>query len=169
MLRLSLAAVLLALAAAMLYLREPPPTCPTAPQRDPSAGTATDPGSPERDPSAAGSSAPGSPQSPVPAGTRLPLPAGMVGVPVRLAEPAALTVVRPGARVDLLVVPTVGAAVPNRSNATTPVAAHALVLDVLGADTGVEGSALYLALPPEQAQRTVALPDGTRFAILVRE
>ncbi|MFK3984643.1 flagellar biosynthesis protein FlgA [Micromonospora sp. NPDC050397] len=154
-LRLGLAAGLLSLAAATLYLREPPPACPAAPRPVPPA---------------AGPTGPGSPGTPVAAGTRLPLPSGMVGVPVRLAEPAALTVVRPGARVDLLVVPTGGAAGPGRAADSPPIAAHALVLDVLGTtDAAVEGSALYLALPPEQARRTVALPDGTRFAILVRE
>ncbi|RKR88692.1 hypothetical protein BDK92_3022 [Micromonospora pisi] len=156
-LRLTTATMLLALAAGVLYLRQPSPTCPAAP---PSANpVAAEP---------AGSFSPGPGDPPAPAGARLALPAGMVGVPVRLAEPAAVAVVRPGARVDLLVVPRAGAAPPARP--TEPVAARALVLDVLGAQSAADGStALYLALPPEQAQRTVALPDGTRFAIMVRE
>ncbi|MEU0153415.1 flagellar biosynthesis protein FlgA [Micromonospora fulviviridis] len=95
----------------------------------------------------------------------LPLPAGAVGVLIRLAEPAALAVLRPGARVDLLVVPAGGAA-----GAATLLAPRALVLDVVGAAGAVDGSsALYLALRPEQAQRAVGLPEGSRFAVVVRE
>ncbi|SCL61973.1 hypothetical protein GA0070603_3312 [Micromonospora chersina] len=98
-------------------------------------------------------------------GTALPLPAGAVGVPVRLAEPAALAVLRPGARVDLLVVPAGGA-----TGTATLLAPRALVLDVVGAAGAVDGSsALYLALRPEQAQRAVGLPEGSRFAVVVRE
>lgn len=93
----------------------------------------------------------------------LPLPSGTVGVPVRLAEPAALAVLRPGARVDLLVVPA----------GRTPVAARllasgALVLDVVGGDALDGTSALYLALRPDQAQRAVGQPEGSRFAVVVR-
>ncbi|MEH1054893.1 hypothetical protein V6U89_06720 [Micromonospora sp. CPCC 206171] len=93
----------------------------------------------------------------------LPLPSGSVGVPVRLAEPAALAVLRPGARVDLLVVPA----------GRTPVAADlvasgALVLDVVGGDAVDGSSALYLALRPDQAQRAVGQPEGSRFAVVVR-
>ncbi|WCN82204.1 flagellar biosynthesis protein FlgA [Micromonospora sp. LH3U1] len=93
----------------------------------------------------------------------LPLPNGAVGVPVRLAEPAALAVVRPGARVDLLAAAPGGA-----GSEATVLAPAALVLDVLGAGTTDGTSALYLALRPDQAQRTVGLPEGTRFAIVVR-
>ncbi|MGK5445826.1 flagellar biosynthesis protein FlgA, partial [Micromonospora sp. URMC 105] len=93
----------------------------------------------------------------------LPLPSGSVGVPVRLAEPAALAVLRPGARVDLLVVPA----------GRTPVeagllASGALVLDVVGGDAVDGTSALYLALRPDQAQRAVGQPEGSRFAVVVR-
>ncbi|SCE83113.1 hypothetical protein GA0070214_102356 [Micromonospora chaiyaphumensis] len=86
-------------------------------------------------------------------------------MPIRLAEPAALAVLRPGARVDLLVVPAGGAA-----GTATLLAPRALVLDVVGAAGAVDGSsALYLALRPEQAQRAVGLPEGSRFAVVVRE
>lgn len=92
----------------------------------------------------------------------LPLPDGTVGVPVRLAEPAALAVVRPGHRVDLLVAPAHGSAT------AVLLASRALVLDVVGA-TALDGtSALYLALAPAQAHRTVSQPAGSRFAIVVR-
>ncbi|MFF5177332.1 flagellar biosynthesis protein FlgA [Micromonospora sp. NPDC000316] len=94
----------------------------------------------------------------------LPLPSGAVGVPIRLAEPAALAVVRPGARVDLLAAP------PGGADAAEAIllAPRALVLDVLGAGATDGTAALYLALRPDQAQRAVGLPEGSRFAIVVR-
>ncbi|GAA4572850.1 hypothetical protein GCM10023176_36610 [Micromonospora coerulea] len=149
LLRVALVAALLGLAAAVLGTPSgcPPGTTPAAPGPSPSAG-------PTVGPSAAG---PGS------RGGALPLPDGAVGVPVRLAEPAALAVLRPGARVDLLVVPAGGAA-----GEAVLLAARALVLDVVGADTVDGSSALYLALRPEQAQRAVGLPEGSRFAVVVR-
>ncbi|WLS46330.1 hypothetical protein Q3V37_03370 [Micromonospora profundi] len=94
----------------------------------------------------------------------LPLPSGAVGVPIRLAEPAALAVVRPGARVDLLAAPPGGAGAAE----ATVLAPRALVLDVLGAGATDGSAALYLALHPDQAQRAVGLPEGSRFAIVVR-
>ncbi|MEU4481606.1 flagellar biosynthesis protein FlgA [Micromonospora sp. NPDC023966] len=141
LLRMALVAVLLGLAAAVLRT---PAGCP------PGATRAVAP----------------APGSPTPAGgdhsTALPLPAGAVGVPIRLAEPAALAVLHPGARVDLLVVPVGGA--------PTLLAPRALVLEVVGAAGAVDGSsALYLALRPEQAHHAVGLPDSSRFAVVVRE
>jgi len=85
-------------------------------------------------------------------------------VPIRLAEPAALAVVRPGARVDLLAAPPGGAGAAE----ATVLAPRALVLDVLGAGATDGSAALYLALSPDQAQRAVGLPEGSRFAIVVR-
>ncbi|WP_431935683.1 flagellar biosynthesis protein FlgA [Micromonospora sp. RP3T] len=155
--RVTLVAVLLGLAAAVLRT---PAGCP--------------PGSPPPGSAASGSAASGSAASESSAGTGItasaapssgppPLPAGSVGVPIRLAEPAALAVLRPGARVDLLVVPAGGSPDP------TLLAPRALVLDVVGAGGAVDGSsALYLALPPEQARRAVGLPEGSRFAVVVR-
>ncbi|MCG5470520.1 flagellar biosynthesis protein FlgA [Micromonospora sp. LAH09] len=93
----------------------------------------------------------------------LPLPSGAVGVPVRLAEPAALAVAHPGTRVDLLAATPAGA-----GTEATLLAPAALVLDVLGADATDGSAALYLALRPDQAKRAVGLPEGTRFAIVVR-
>ncbi|MGC4893364.1 flagellar biosynthesis protein FlgA [Micromonospora sp. DT31] len=137
LLRVTLVAVLLGTAAAVL---RSPSDCAPGPARV---------------------SAPG--PSAGPSATAVALPAGSVGVPVRLAEPAALAVLRPGARVDLLVVPAGG------SDGPTLVATRALVLDVVGSAGAVDGSsALYLALPPEQARRAVGLPEGSRFAVVVR-
>ncbi len=146
LLRAALVAMLLGLAAAVLST---PAGCPP-----PGAGVV--------------SAAPGQTRSPAPADSgpapaALPLPSGSVGVPVRLAEPAALAVLRPGARVDLLVIPA-GAL----TGEATLLAPRALVLDVVGAGAVDGSSALYLALRPEQAQRVVGVPEGSRFAVVVR-
>lgn len=96
------------------------------------------------------------------AGTGQPiLPAGTVGVAIRLAEPAALAVVRPGTRVDLLAVPPAD----GKSGQPVLLAGRVLVLGVTGAD---ETAALYLALAPDVARRAVSVPGETRFAIMVR-
>ncbi|HEX2772654.1 MAG TPA: flagellar biosynthesis protein FlgA [Micromonosporaceae bacterium] len=145
-LRAGLVAALLTVAAGVLYSQEP--ACPGSP---PAAG-ATVAGPTVGGPTSA-------PRDAVPQ----PIPRGLVGVPVRLAEPAALAVVRPGGRVDLLAVP----ATSNRAAEPSVVAPAALVLDVLAGESDAP-SALLLALDPEQARRTVALPDTTRFAVILR-
>ncbi|MFU8853931.1 flagellar biosynthesis protein FlgA [Micromonospora sp. SL1-18] len=144
LLRVALVAMLLGLAAALL---QAPAGCPpdAAPAQPAPATSPSPPG--DGRPSGA-----------------LPLPGGSVGVPVRLAEPAALAVLRPGARVDLLVIPAGGAA-----GEAKLLAPRALVLDVVGAGVVDGSSALYLALRPEQAQRAVGVPEGSRFAVVVRE
>ncbi|MEU1835773.1 flagellar biosynthesis protein FlgA [Micromonospora chersina] len=174
LLRVALVAVLLGLAAAVLQTPEGCPpggtaAAPTAPAGGAPAGgaPATGGGAPGDGVQAGGGGPPGGGAQA--GGDRraaaLPLPTGAVGVPIRLAEPAALAVLRPGARVDLLVVPAGRA-----TGAATLLAARALVLDVVGAAGAVDGSsALYLALRPEQAQRAVGLPEGSRFAVVVRE
>lgn len=180
LLRAGLVAALLGLAAAVLHT---PTGCPPsrAPAGATDAGGSTDPdrarptdGSgkagplPTDAPGASDALPTGAPGVSDGSGTNgrtspLPLPAGAVGVPVRLAEPAALAVVRPGARVDLLAATPGGAATE-----ATLLAPAALVLDVLGAGATDGSSALYLALRPDQAQRAVGLPENTRFAIVVR-
>jgi hypothetical protein len=87
------------------------------------------------------------------------VPPGTVGVPVRLADPTALSLVKPGNRVDLL-------RLDNTDGATTPVAASALVLTVTGAADPTTGG-LLLALSPAEADRAVATP-GHGFAVLIR-
>ncbi|MFG2053752.1 flagellar biosynthesis protein FlgA [Micromonospora sp. NPDC048930] len=147
LLRVALVAMLLGLAAAVLST---PAGCPP-----PGAGAVSATPHPTRSPATPDSG---------PSPGALPLPSGSVGVPIRLAEPAALAVLHPGARVDLLVVPAGGAA-----GEATLLAPRALVLDVVGAAGAVDGSsALYLALRPEQAQRAVGVPEGSRFAVVVR-
>lgn len=142
-----LVAALLTAAAGVLYTGEPEASCPAPAAPSPPIQA----------------SAPGAGASPVPG--RPALPPGLVGVAVRLTEPAALAVVQPGVLVDLLAVPASGA---TRARESTLVAARALVLDVVGAGEADGAPALYLALRPEQAQRTVEMPESTRFAIIVR-
>ncbi|BCY15059.1 hypothetical protein [Actinoplanes sp. L3-i22] len=86
------------------------------------------------------------------------IPTGRVGVPVRLADPTALSLVHPGNLVDLLRLDNEGD--------STRIASAALVLDVTGADDPMTGG-LLLALAPEQAGQAVA-GQGHGFAILIR-
>jgi hypothetical protein len=87
------------------------------------------------------------------------VPVGTVGVPVRLAEPTALTLVRPGDHVDLFRVGSAGAG-------ATAVAAAALVLGVTGADDPTAGG-LLLALTPAEAAKAVT-GQGAGFAVQIR-
>jgi hypothetical protein len=140
LLRLVSVTVLLLTAAAVLWV-EPTGCFPTEATPQPS-GPSIRP---------AASSAPG--------GTARPIPPGNVGVPVRLADPTALAVVRPGNRVDLL-------RLDGDRDRTTAVASAALVLEVTGADDPVAGG-LLLALEPEAARQAVAA-SGRGFAIVIR-
>ncbi len=139
--RVVVVAALLVTAVATLYARDPAP--PRAGDAAPPA-TAAAPSAPSPSAARGGSSAA--------RGGRPVVPAGTVGVPVRLAEAAALAVVRPGDRVDLLAArPTGGAAVT--------VAAGVLVLGVIGggaADTGGAGDAGRPVRPPDHR----GVPDG---------
>ncbi|MFC8299192.1 flagellar biosynthesis protein FlgA [Micromonospora orduensis] len=175
LLRVGLVAALLGLAAAVLHTPTGcPPTTGSTPSPASAGPASAGPASagPGRAPAATdgqvpapGAGPPGSDGGTGPSSSPrpLPLPSGSVGVPVRLAEPAALAVVRPGTRVDLLAAPPGGAGAE-----ATLLAAGALVLDVLGGGATDGSSALYLALRPDQAQRAVGLPEGSRFAIVVR-
>ncbi|MEU8815722.1 hypothetical protein [Actinoplanes sp. NPDC048796] len=86
------------------------------------------------------------------------MPSGTVGVPIRLADPTALSLVKPGNRVDLLRL--------DEKGTTTSVAAAALVLTVTGASDPTTGG-LLLALAPDEAERAVATPNHG-FAVLIR-
>ncbi|WP_433298308.1 hypothetical protein ACQP2F_43095 [Actinoplanes sp. CA-030573] len=144
---LRLVAVLALLALAAFASWSPPRSCE---KPGVAAGVASD--APKPSPSAA---TPRTSAIPMPAA----VPAGRVGVPIRLADPTALALVRPGNHVDLL-------RVDESTGQTTPVAATAEVLQVTGAADPTSG-ALLLALSPAEANRAVAIP-GHGFAILIR-
>ncbi|MEJ3743196.1 flagellar biosynthesis protein FlgA [Actinomycetes bacterium KLBMP 9797] len=133
-LRAGLVAALLLTAAGALYLPEPAPQ--PAPCPPPSAA----PTRPAPDRSALDQDG------------RLAVPAGAVGVPVRLAEPAALALLRPGDRVDLLAA----------GQPPTVVASNALVLTVAAAE-----GAVLLAVRSDQARRTAAIPPETPLTTLI--
>jgi hypothetical protein len=178
LLRLIAVAALLAVAAAAVLFR--PQTCAPSP---PVAGALTgraasarpgggaDPAARTGDggagliPGAGAEPIPGAGAGPIPGAGGAPrngapaVPPGTVGVPVRLAEPTALTLVRPGDKVDLLRVNDTG-------QDSTIVADAALVLSVTGADDPTTGG-LLLALRPAEAAKAVAA-QGRGFAILIR-
>jgi hypothetical protein len=79
-------------------------------------------------------------------------------VPIRLAEPAALTLVHPGDRVDLFRVEEAGG--------TTAIAAAAVVLSMTDTDDPVTGG-IMVALRPAEAEKAMASP-GRGFAVLLR-
>jgi len=91
--------------------------------------------------------------------TRPAVPAGTVGVPIRLAEPAALRLLRPGDHVDLF-------RLTGDDRSPPAVATAALVLDVSGVDDPATGG-LLLALTPAEARRTVTEADHG-YAVLIR-
>ncbi len=106
-------------------------------------------------------------EHPPPAAERVPervperpaVPPGSIGVPIRLAEPTALGLVRPGDHVDVFRVAGTG-------GSPQAVATAALVLGVIGADDPGTGG-LLLALTPAEARRTVTAP-GSGYAVLIR-
>ncbi|BEL11263.1 hypothetical protein Q0Z83_094540 [Actinoplanes sichuanensis] len=142
LLRLLSVTVLLLTAAAVLWVK-------------PTGCVPVEAGPQTSEPSGRASSSPGPPT----ATAARPIPSGSVGVPVRLADPTALTVVRPGNRVDLL-------RIESDRDRTTAVASAALVLDVTGADDPVTGG-LLLALDPAEARQAIS-SAGRGFAIVIR-
>ncbi len=137
LLRWSAVAVLLATAAALGW-------APAA-QRCGAAPTAPTPTAPT-----------GTPPRPDGSGRPLAVPRGSVGVPVRLTDSAAVALLRPGDRVDLL---TTGPDAPRR------LATRALVLGVEQADSPTAG--LFLAVTPDEARHAVGSPDA-RLAVVVQ-
>lgn len=155
LLRLSVVALLLVTAATLAYGAD------TAPDTEPAGGAdPTSTGSETTSTSRPGLAVPGGPPA-ASAGhpgerERLPLPPELVGVAVPLGEPTALTVLRPGDRVDLFSVPAAGGdPVPHAEGAL-----------VLAADAAA--ATLFVALTPEQAHEVVAVPASARFAVIVR-
>jgi hypothetical protein len=168
--RAALAAVLLLTAAAVLHTG-PDPAPATGPDpalTGPDPADLTDPPDPDPDlatgpdpdlatgpdPDLATGPDPASPDPPGP--ERLAIPDGLVGVPVPLGDPARLSVLLPGDRVDLLAVPAAGGA-PVALATGAPV----LALDHAAAT-------LLLAVTPEQGRAVVATPPTTTFAVIVR-
>lgn len=147
--RAALAAILLLTAAGVLYAGADPatPAPPTGPEQTSGPeDLATGPPGPP---------APADPGQPDP--DRLAIPAGLVGVPVPLGDPASLAVLRPGDQVDLLSVPA-GGGEPAALVSGAPV----LAVDHAAA-------ALLLAVTPEQGRAVVSMPlPDARFAVLVR-
>ncbi|MFI1991283.1 hypothetical protein [Actinoplanes sp. NPDC020271] len=148
LLRLAVIAVLLAVAAGVIRLRPAATPCTTS--AAPATSTSTS-GIGTARASGTASAAPQESGNPS-------IPAGTVGVPVRLADPTALALVHPGNVVDLLRLGEAGE--------SSPIASSALVLDVTGADDPATGG-LLLALDPEQAGRAVG-GSSHGFAILIR-
>ncbi len=125
-------------------------------------GTADEPisaGAPAGPGSAGAHSGTGAAQDGAPDAGRPAVPPGFVGVPIRLAEPTALTLVHVGDHVDVFRLPE-----PGRS--PQAIAAAALVLGVTGAEDPTTGG-LLLALTPAEARRTVTAPGGD-YAVLIR-
>lgn len=158
LLRYATVAGLLALAAGSLLL-DPASGC------DPGRAVPARP----RAPDAVPASTAAAPQAPRATGAlpaadlhdALPLPDGMVGIPVQLAEPGTVTALRPGDRVDLLARTDEPSAM---SGPDTTLVHRALVLAVPSPADGV----LYLAMPPPQARQVARLPPDVAIGILVR-
>jgi hypothetical protein len=94
-------------------------------------------------------------------GARAAVPAGTVGVPVRLAEPSALRLLRSGDRVDLVGVD------PDGGPADRVLADDVLVLGITGADDPTAGG-LLLALDPAEAQRAVGAHERLKLSVFLR-
>ncbi len=95
-------------------------------------------------------------------GSGLVRTAGVVAVPVRLADAASVTLLRAGDRVDVLAVPADGGV----TEATT-VAAGLSVLAVPDAPADGEGALLVLAATPVTAARLAAAAVGSRLSVTV--
>ncbi|MGH3662253.1 MAG: hypothetical protein ACRDT8_12950 [Micromonosporaceae bacterium] len=169
LLRLTLVAALLTLAAGLLFLgpsagsancREvsaPDDSTAASPQRatpDPESPEAG--GGPRPDPSVPGHAGSGS-------GDQIPVPDGAVGVPIQLAEPATAAVVRVGDRVDVIA----RSSGPGRKDSV--LVTNALVLAVnSAADGSWDEGVLFLAAAPSQAQRLARTAPDIALGITVR-
>ncbi len=153
--RLLLAAILLATAAGVLSLGAPSPRPP-----DPAGEALPDssPGRPGAVRTSAGPPPPGRTGAKLPADaadSRLPVPPGLVGVLVYLRDPTVTAALRPGDRVDLVVIDSTG---------ESSLAADAAL--VLAVDQPVGG--LLVAVPPPEGRAILTAPVGTRYLVLLR-
>jgi len=169
LLRSAFVATLMVTAALVLWTRPDScaPQCPSVPGPATSSGkdptglpTGTDRGHPAGlPPEADQGDLAGLPTDAERALRRPAVPPGSIGVPIRLAEPTALRLVRPGDHVDVF-------RVPGTNGSPQAIATAALVLSVTGADDPSAGG-LLLALTPAEARRTVTTPGGG-YAVLIR-
>jgi hypothetical protein len=99
-----------------------------------------------------------------PAVAPLAIPAGMTGVTVRLADPAVAAVLRAGSRVDLTTTMSPGGAAMSPGE---PALAGVLVLAVVPGVAFDEpgAAALLVAVPDNQA---FGRPNGTEYQVVVR-
>ena len=88
----------------------------------------------------------------------------LVAVPVRLADPAAVLLLRPGDRVDVLAAGTS----PDAPASAAVVAAAAPVLAVPAPTADGEGGLVVLAVPPATAARLAAAAVSSRLSVVVR-
>lgn len=88
----------------------------------------------------------------------------LVAVPVRLADPAAAALLRPGDRVDVLAASTD----PATAGTASVTAAGAPVLAVPAPDAQAEGALVVLATPPATAARLAATAVTSRLSVVVR-
>jgi hypothetical protein len=89
-------------------------------------------------------------EKPVAQKTRATVPKGMVGLTVEVSSPTAATLV-PGDRIDVLAT----------AMDTATVAEAALVL-------AIRGDQVFVAVPPEAAERIAAIPADARITVAVR-
>lgn len=142
MVRASVVTTLLALAAVVIW-----------------ADTGADGRCPPREASGSpGAAAAGRPPA-TPSGDRraLPVPPGLVGVPVRVAEAASVAVVRPGHRVDIIAAP-----------AGRPARTVAVDLLVLTATSDDVTAMIMVAATGQQARQLAATSPEIRLSITVR-
>lgn len=161
LLRYAVVAALLTLAAGVLFVDPPAGTATLAGCR---TGSAARPSGPSDAPSDSPSGAPAADRR-----AALPVPSGLVGVPVQLAEPATAAVLRPGDRVDLIARTThpSGTAAPDPDDVV--LARDVLVLSVdLSPDRSPDEVVVYVAMPKDRAQRVARTAPTIPLGITVR-
>ena len=91
--------------------------------------------------------------------------AGLVAVPVRLADRASVALLHPGDRIDVLAAPTAASVVAPRASVAQVVATAALVLAVpTAADPSGDGALVVVAERPEVAARLAAAALWSRLS-----
>ena len=153
LLRATGVAVLLALAAGVLWIdADDPPACRGA-AASPTASSAP----PTPTGRGANTSAP------------LPVPDGHLGIPVQVAEPATLAVVRPGDRVDLIARTGDPTAAAGDTEPATVLARDVLVLAV-GPDpqASLDEGVVYLAMTADEAERVATASPEVPIGVMVR-